>query len=147
MGHLIHSPVPAACLIGLLASCGLPTPQHAANPSQIIAHWRLVELDGRHLSEVPGLRTFILEFTGDGNIRGDDGCNSFGTVYRLEGRQVVTSGTITATEIACEEPTGGVERRLFEILRQGFEYRLEQGEWLVLSRGQRKLARLRIGNG
>ena len=67
--------------------------------------WHLVTYRGDDGSDVPVISTVTLQFTPDGSLRGNSGCNQYSATYTVEG-ELITIGSLAATERYCREPAG-----------------------------------------
>lgn len=64
-----------------------------------------------------------LEFSSDGKVSGNMGCNGFGGDYELKNGKIVF-GSIVSTMMACEEPRMTQETTAFQVMSGTVEYEL-----------------------
>lgn len=62
--------------------------------------WTAVSIDG--VDTIPEARPTIT-FAKDGTVGGSSGCNQFSGPYSIDGGSI-TIGTLTSTQIGCDEP-------------------------------------------
>ena len=88
-------------VIGLLVLFVLVACAGKASAS-ISGQWKLVSYGfaGRQTLAIANVNTNI-EFTSDGKLNGNVGCNSFGGEYKVDGKSI-TFGPIMSTMMACE---------------------------------------------
>jgi heat shock protein HslJ len=79
----------------LLAACA------GGSSASITGQWKLVSY-GPAGSQIPALSNVNtnIEFTADGKLNGNVGCNSFGGDYKVNGKNL-TFGPIMSTMMAC----------------------------------------------
>ena len=108
----------------LLAACSTAPEQLSGS------EWRVAAING-HATPAEG--SYRMRFQ-DGQASGQFGCNHFGGEYRVE-RDVMTTGAVTMTEMACAGLAGQFESWGIRVLQEPMRI-----EW----RGERAL---RLSNG
>jgi heat shock protein HslJ len=111
----------------MLAACGV------ANSSSIVGGWELVShgnASGQTAAASIDFNTFI-DFSEDGELTGNVGCNSFGGDYEVTGNQI-TFGTIISTLMACEDPIGAQEAAVLKTFTDTATYELK-GDTLTIT--------------
>lgn len=104
----------------MLTACG------GANSSSIVGGWELVSYGSASSQTTAAsidFNTFI-DFSEDGELTGNVGCNSFGGDYKVEGDQL-TFGSIISTLMACEEPIAAQEAAVLKTFTDSATYDLE----------------------
>lgn len=93
---------PLALLAGLLSTACTSV----APPTPIAGtQWRVESINGRATPPAPA--SYVMRVT-DRTIGGQFGCNHFGGDYQLRG-QVLVTGAMMMTEMACSEPADSFE--------------------------------------
>ncbi|HSL30952.1 MAG TPA: META domain-containing protein [Anaerolineales bacterium] len=78
-----------------------------------------------------------ITFNEDGTLGGNSGCNGYGGNYTVEGSQI-TFNEIISTLIFCEEPLGGQEAAVYQVLTETATYEID-GNTLTLTNNDRVL--------
>ena len=92
------------------------------------AVWTLTALGDEGI--LPGI-TIIAEFTEDGKLTGNSGCNGYNTTYEVDGDNIEISDMIAGTAMACPDPIMKQERAYLTALPTAATYVI-QGNELVL---------------
>ncbi len=111
----------------MLAACG------GANSNSIIGGWELVsygDTSSQTTAASIDFNTFI-DFSEDGEMTGNVGCNSFGGDYEAAGDQI-TFGSIISTLMACEDPIGAQEAAVLKTFTGTATYDLN-GDTLTIT--------------
>jgi heat shock protein HslJ len=111
----------------MLAACG------GANSNSILGGWELVSYgnaSGQTAAASIDFNTFI-DFSEDGELTGNVGCNSFGGDYEVNGNQI-TFGSIISTLMACEDPIGAQEAAVLKTFTDTATYDLK-GDTLTIT--------------
>ena len=115
--HPFFAPV-FACLVMLIAAvAGGPA---AAGEGEGLpgSHWRPTEIYDMELPVVAGME---VHFGGEGELRGNGGCNGFFGSYELEGDKIEI-GPLGGTQMACPPPVMERESLLMEVLAKVKRY-------------------------
>jgi heat shock protein HslJ/uncharacterized membrane protein len=109
----------------VLDGCGGPVlpPESLAD-----TRWSITGIDGETL---PRADNYVLGFAG-GRLSGQAGCNQFSGSY-TEANNMLTSGAIMATRMACLGPRMTHERRVLQLLRGPVRLSYQDGRTLVLT--------------
>jgi heat shock protein HslJ len=92
--------------------------------------WVLVSNDG---TDAIVETTVTLEFTANGEARGNTGCNIFRTPYTVEGDALQFSETIVTTRRACVvEGANQQEQRYLEALTSALSYTLAEDQLVII---------------
>ena len=125
--------IAAACIItaGCIDDGSTPSPA----PSLAGTAWTLgsyVAGNGTLVPALPGTEV-TASFNDDGSLTGSAGCNSYGTVYHIEGANLTIEPS-GSTKIYCSEPPGIMEQenRYLTLLTEVSTWRVE-GDRLILS--------------
>src|SRR5688500_7686338 len=111
----------------MLAACG------GANSNSIVGGWELVSyghVSGQLTAASIDFNTFI-DFSEDGELTGNVGCNSFGGDYEVNGNQIIF-GSIMSTLMACEDPIGAQESAVLKTFTDTATYDLK-GDTLTIT--------------
>lgn len=110
----------------LLTACGSGT------STSIQGEWKLVS-HGSGSIQIPAVADVItiIEF-GDGKIRGNVGCNSFGGDYTVDGNTIKFSA-IMATMMFCEGPVGGQESAVLSVLQGSTTFAIDGNVMTITS--------------
>ena len=128
----------AAVLAAACASCT------SINPHPDVlegSDWRVTAINQRPTPAEPG--NYRIRFR-DGQIGGQFGCNHFGGPYRVRG-DVMTTGAVAMTEMACTEPANTFESWGLAIIAEPMRLSFgDQARSLTLTnaRGTIELARM-----
>ena len=114
--------VPLVFLLILLSACSV-TP--VASESLNGTSWELYAISKHRPIEGTTL-TIIFE---DGRASGSAGCNSYGSMYQINGRKI-TFNEVSSTVMACLEPDGVMEQeQLFlQYLGKGQRFEIVDGQ-------------------
>ncbi len=74
-------------------------------------------------------KVYYIEFMMDNTFIAFAGCNSFHGSYKLKGENI-SFGDVITTKMACEDMKD--ENSLMEVLRDADQYRIENGQLLIL---------------
>ena len=113
-----------------------PEPAAGADPDLLIGEWTLTSFGDAATSRSPIPGTEITaEFSADGTVSGNGGCNGYQGSYRAEDGGI-SFGEVAITEMACSEPTGVMrqETLFVETFTSAETYRFAGGN-LVVSDG------------
>ncbi|APE22871.1 MULTISPECIES: META domain-containing protein [Streptomyces] len=136
----LASAASAAALVLLLAACGTEggtgsgpgSGSDTVSPDLPVAgtHWTIgaVTVDGRRSAAPDGAR---VEFTKDGRVRGNSGCNTFGATVAVRG-ETLTVGPQEITAIGCPADRQRFETELMKALTGPLKGKLA-GEALTLA--------------
>lgn len=124
----------ATALLVLLSACGTgPGAGGPDVPDVPVAgtHWTVgaVTVDGARSAAPPGA---VVEFTRDGRVRGNSGCNGFDAAVEVHG-EIVTVAPATTTEIGCAEDRLRFEKALIASLEGERTARLKGGALVLAS--------------
>ena len=78
-----------------------------------------------------------ITFNEDGTLAGNSGCNGYGGNYTVEGNQI-TFSEIVSTLIFCDEPLGGQEEAVYQVLADTATFEIE-GATLTITNNDRVL--------
>lgn len=109
----------------MLAACG--------GANSIVGGWELVsygDTSNQATATSIDFNTFI-DFSEDGELTGNVGCNSFGGDYKVDGNQI-TFGSIISTLMACEDPIGAQESAVLQTFTDTATYTLN-GDTLTIT--------------
>ena len=116
----------AALLAALLAgACTSVTPQ----PPIVGSEWRVTAINSRATPPPPA--SYRMRFEAR-TLGGQFGCNHFGGDYRLSG-EVLTTGAMMMTEMACSEPADSFESWGMAVLQQPARVTWHGADRLVLN--------------
>lgn len=106
--------------------------------ASLVGSWRLVSYGpaGALSPAVEGAEAGIT-FNEDGTLTGNSGCNGYGGSYTLEGNQI-TFSEIVSTLIFCDEPLGGQEEAVYQVLTETATFEIE-GNTLTITNNERVL--------
>ncbi|MBP1929632.1 heat shock protein HslJ [Methanolinea mesophila] len=95
--------------------------------------WHLVTYRGDDDRDIPAIGEVTLQFSPDGTLQGNSGCNQYTAAYTVEG-ELITIGTLTSTERSCAEPSGimGQEAEFLSRLSNTTRYHVSDN-YLILS--------------
>ncbi|WP_306324920.1 META domain-containing protein [Streptomyces venezuelae] len=134
----LASAASAAALALLLAACGTEGGTGSGPGSDTVSpdlpvagtHWTIgaVTVDGRRSAAPDGAR---VEFTKDGRVRGNSGCNTFGATVAVRGENV-TVGPQEVTEMGCPADRQRFEAELMKAFTGPLRGKLA-GEALTLA--------------
>ena len=111
----------------------------AEEPSvSLIGSWRLVSY-GPVGSLAPAVENSEagITFNEDGTLAGNSGCNGYGGNYTVEGDEI-TFSEIVSTLIFCDEPLGGQEEAVYQVLTDTASFEID-GNTLTLTNNDRVL--------
>jgi heat shock protein HslJ len=110
--------------------------REVAEPDQPLVGpaWTLTGfISGDVASSVPQGISATIGFTPDGTFDMNDGCNSGGGKYVIDGDQIVFSQLIT-TDMACTGAAGQVEQAVLAVLAAGsVNYAIEAGSLTLMA--------------
>lgn len=78
-----------------------------------------------------------ITFNEDGTLAGNSGCNGYGGNYEVEDNQI-TFSEIVSTLIFCDEPLGGQEETVYQVLAETATFEIE-GNTLTITNNDRVL--------
>ncbi len=113
-----------------------PNPAAGTDPDSLIGAWTLVSIGEATTSRSLISGTEITaEFSADGDVSGNGGCNGYRGSYRAEDGGI-SFGEVAITERGCPEPAGVMrqETQFVESFTSAKMYRFADGD-LVLSDG------------
>ncbi len=89
----------ALCIL-IVSACASPTP---AAPALANTKWNLLSLaqSGATQTPVTGMQV-TLEFSNDGHVSGNSGCNLYSGAYQTQG-EILKIGELVMTERACAD--------------------------------------------
>ena len=142
MKHLI---LPVILALPFLASCVSDDAINATRPGEVSAfqltgrQWKLVELNGRAVSNLP--RDAVLTLTTDGGrISGNGGCNAFFGHYELMPEQRIRFTSIGSTKMACASGMD-TEQAFFAVMSRADGYVLTGTDLSLMEGRSTTLAR------
>jgi len=116
-----------------------PVAPYATGGQELVGPmWRLTELNGELAAE--DVET-TLDFSEDGQIGGNGGCNAYGGDYEISGEDL-TFSNVFSTLMACPDEKTPQERAFFDVLEQTRRYEVAEGELLLKGEEDTILARL-----
>jgi len=117
--------LPLLALALVMASCATSREPSGPVPALAGTRWFVTQIDGKApLHEVP----LMADFTAEGRINGDTGCNNFSGPYVQTG-STVQIGELLSTRRACvDSAVQRQESRLLDILQGASMARLVKGE-------------------
>jgi heat shock protein HslJ len=117
--------LPLLALALVMASCATTTEPSGPAPALSGTRWFVTRIDGKPpLHDVP----LMADFTVEGRINGDSGCNNFSGPYVQTG-STVQIGELLSTRRACvDSAVQHQESRLLDILQGASMARLVKGE-------------------
>jgi heat shock protein HslJ len=83
--------------------------------------WLLAAIDQGVIP--PGSSNITLSFTSQNQLNGSGGCNSYSASYTLSGSNI-SIGTITSSQLLCDEETMALEQQYFTSLAGATTYEL-----------------------
>ena len=101
--------------------------------------WHVTAVNGR---PTPAKGDYRIEFR-NGEIGGRFGCNSFGGRITVRG-EVLTAGTIVATQMGCAAPAESFESAGFAILNRPMRWQWRAGLKMTLSNSAGSIALERL---
>ena len=106
--------------------------------TSLVGSWRLTSYGAPDALSpaVEGAEAGIT-FNEDGTLTGNSGCNGYGGNYTVEGNQI-TFTEIVSTLIFCDEPLGGQEEAVYQVLTETATYEIE-GNTLTITNNDRVL--------
>lgn len=106
--------------------------------TSLVGSWRLTSYGSPDALSpaVEGAEAGIT-FNEDGTLAGNSGCNGYGGNYTVEGNQI-TFTEIVSTLIFCDEPLGGQEEAVYQVLTETATYEIE-GNTLTITNNDRVL--------
>lgn len=104
-----------------------------AGPDQLVGSWVLVN---HYAAPSPVVATVRLEFTTDGRVLAETGCNTLSGSVEVQDSTLVT-GPLMSTRMACEPALMEQERWVFEMLSARSRLELS-GPYLSLHWGERE---------
>jgi len=115
------------CLLIISSSCS------QINQNKIVGVWELVSYGSRStmVSSANASNTSI-EFTGDGSLNGNVGCNSFNGSYNVAGESIRFE-PLVATMMFCMGPVGDQEAYVFSVLQGTAPYKLDGDDLVITS--------------
>ena len=81
-------------------------------------------LDGETVSSIPAGLTATLEFTADGQVHVNTGCNDGGGTFTV-GEDTMRISDLVLTERACQPPAGTLEAAVLAVLGGDIRYTLD----------------------
>ena len=101
-------------------------------PASINGQWSLVSYGpaDSQISTAPDVDTSI-EFTSDGTLNGNVGCNGFGGDFTVDG-DTITFGPIVSTMMFCEGPVGEQEAATLLVFHESASFVLD-GDTLTVT--------------
>ena len=101
-------------------------------PASIHGQWALVSYGpaDSQISAAPDVETSI-EFTSDGKLNGNVGCNGFGGDFTVDGDKI-TFGSIVSTMMFCEGPVGEQEAATLVVFQESASFVLD-GDTLTVT--------------
>jgi heat shock protein HslJ len=117
--------LPLLALACVLTGCATTSEPPGPTPQLAGTRWFVTQIDGkRPLNDVP----LMADFTNEGRISGDSGCNNFSGPYVQMG-STVEIGELLSTRRACvDSAVQRQETRLLDILQGASMARLVKGE-------------------
>jgi heat shock protein HslJ len=111
----------------IVAACG------STNSASITGNWELLSYGSpsSQTTAVPDVATSI-EFSSDGKLTGNVGCNGFGGDYKMDG-DTITFGPIVSTMMACENPIAEQEFAVLKTFTETASYTLNADTLTVTS--------------
>jgi heat shock protein HslJ len=113
-----------------------PTPTAAVNPLAG-TRWAVNSLNNGNQAVVTLISgtSIDMEFTVDGRVQGNSGCNSYSGPYSVSG-DTISIGALTGTQMLCDQPTGVMEQeqQFLAALQQSRTWRID-GSTLTLRDG------------
>jgi heat shock protein HslJ len=97
--------------------------------------WHVAAIDGR---ATPAIGDYQVQFTRNA-ISGRFGCNGFGGRYAIVG-DLMSTGEIRSTMMACPEPGMSFERAGFAVLNRPMQMRWSSDRELTLTNGAGSIA-------
>jgi heat shock protein HslJ len=127
MNKLIYALLtPALIVAGCAASPGSPG-SGFTTPDLAGTRWVVISIDGR----APAGPALTADFSNDGRVSGDAGCNSYSGPYIQDGRSV-QFGELLSTRRACvEDGRQRQETRLLNIMQGPATLKLSRGRLTV----------------
>ena len=124
-------------------------PQHyglfRVQQSVLDTHWRLVEVEGRAVTALPGQPEPYIELSGDSQrVTGSGGCNGFGGPWVAEGERL-SIGPLVLTRMACAQGMA-TEQAFVRALVSTDRFTIDAG-LLMLHAGDTLVARLQARHG
>jgi len=103
----------------VLAACA------GGSSASIAGQWKLVSY-GSANSQTPAIADVNtnIEFTSDGKLNGNVGCNSFGGDYKMNGKNI-TFGPVMSTMMFCEGPVGEQEMATVAVFQRSAAFVLD----------------------
>jgi len=119
-------------VIGLIAIFTLAACASGSSAS-ITGQWKLVSYGSaaNQTSAVADVDTNI-EFTSDGKLNGNVGCNGFGGGYKVEGKNL-TFGPVMSTMMFCEGPVGEQEMGTVAVFQESAAFALDGDKLTITS--------------
>jgi heat shock protein HslJ len=105
----------------------------SSSPDLQGSSWKLVSYGSPQslTAAAAGIETH-LDFSTDGRVTGNMGCNSFGGNYELKNGQIVVSQMISSM-MACLGPQMDQERTTLQVLRGSANYQIKNNQLLIQS--------------
>lgn len=121
-------------VIGLLVLFTLAACAGGGASASINGQWSLVSYGpaDSQVSAAPDVDTSI-EFTSDGTLNGNVGCNGFGGDFTVDG-DTITFGPIVSTMMFCEGPVGEQEAATLLVFHESASFVLD-GDTLTVTSG------------
>ena len=115
-------------LMFVIAACG------GGNSNSIVGAWELVSY-GSASSQTPVsiYTNTLVDFSSQGELTGNVGCNSFGGDYKVKADEI-TFGAIISTMMACEDPINTQEASVLKTFTKTATYTLD-GNTLTITAG------------
>ena len=117
------------CMLALtLTACS----SGSGSPS-LVGKWKLTSYgsSGSPTHAVADVDATI-EFTNDGKVSGNSGCNGFGGTYEIKDAQIAFS-PIVSTLMACDDPRMAQENAVFQVVKDNVDYKID-GKTLTLTK-------------
>ena len=119
-------------VVGLLALCVLAACAGGTSAS-ITGQWKLVSY-GSASSQTPAASNVdtSIEFSSDGKLNGNVGCNSFGGDYKVSG-DTITLGPVMSTMMACLNQSGDQEMGTLAVLKDSAKFVIAGNQLTITS--------------
>ncbi|MEP6895925.1 MAG: META domain-containing protein [Chloroflexota bacterium] len=111
----------------VLAACA------GRSSAPISGQWKLVSY-GPANSQTPAVADVntSIEFTSDGKLNGNVGCNGFGGDYKVDGKNL-TFGPVMSTMMFCEGPVGDQEMGTVAVFQKSAAFVLDGDKLTITS--------------
>ena len=107
----------------------------SSQPTALDGDWKLIAY-GPAESMTPAVTDVeaTLTFGNDGTITGNDGCNSIGGKYEVEGKKI-TFSDLTSTLMACDDARMNQEGAFTQVLNGTAEYEIDDQTLAITNNG------------